>query len=121
MTSKLSVERVLERPRPDQWADDELLTLAEAARLFWPRGPLTEETLRTAVRDGRLPVSEIARKFFVTKTALRELNVCTPRIAPVDRRADADDGEEPYAASLRSMGRCAAQPRAGRRSLTRRS
>ncbi len=79
MGSKLSTERIIERPSPDEWDADELLTLAEAARLFWPKGPITEETLRTAVRDGRLPVSEIARKLFTTKRALAELNVCRPR------------------------------------------
>jgi hypothetical protein len=30
------------------------------------------------VRDGRLPISEIAGKFFVTKTALRCLTLCEP-------------------------------------------
>ena len=104
MSSKLTVERVLERPLPEQWAEDELMTLAEAARLHWPRGPLTEETLRTAVRDGRLPVSEIARKLFVTKAALRELNVCKPRPAP-GFSAERCDNEGDFAASIEAMGR----------------
>ena len=82
MVSKLTTERVTERPSPEQWEDDELMTLAEAAKLHWPKGPITEETLRTAVRDGRLPVSEIARKLFTTKTALRVLSVCALRAAP---------------------------------------
>lgn len=79
MVSKLKITRVLERPAPEQWATDELMTLAEAARLFWPSGPLSEETLRTAVRDGRLPVSAIARKLFTTKRALSALHVCELR------------------------------------------
>ncbi len=79
MVSKLKITRVLERPDPQSWAEDELMTLAEAALLFWPSGPLSEETLRTAVRDGRLPVSEIARKLFTTKRALTALHVCTTR------------------------------------------
>ena len=44
--------RVAERPDPRDWDDYELLTLPEAAGLFWPRGPLTVATLRTAIRDG---------------------------------------------------------------------
>jgi hypothetical protein len=112
VSSKLTVERVLERPSPDLWAEDELMTLAEAARLFWPKGPLTEETLRTAVRDGRLPVSEIARKLFVTKAALRELNVCKPRptTAPTSS-SDPSDDEGDFVASIEAMGRHPPQAR----------
>ena len=54
------------------------MTLGEAAALFWPDGPFSERTLRTAVRDGRLPISQVAGKFFVTKVALRVLSVCEP-------------------------------------------
>lgn len=89
MVSKLKITRVLERPDPQSWAEDELMTLAEAARLFWPSGPLSEETLRTAVRNGRLPVSEIARKLFTTKRALTALHVCTLR--PTEQRTARDD------------------------------
>lgn len=72
------LDRVKARPRPDMWRDDELMTLAEAAALHWPDGPLTETSLRTAARDGRLPISQIAGKFFVTRVALRSLTVCEP-------------------------------------------
>jgi hypothetical protein len=66
--------RVAERPDPRDWDDYELLTLPEAAGLFWPRGPLTVATLRTAIRDGRLGVTVIARKFFVTPASIREMS-----------------------------------------------
>ena len=69
--------RVNLRPNPALWQDDELMTLAEAAALLWPQGPISERTLRTAVREGRLPISKVAGKFFVTLTALRLLSVCT--------------------------------------------
>jgi hypothetical protein len=60
-------DRVAQHPNPAAWEDDELMSLGEAARLFWPHGPITERTLRTAIRDGRLPISQVAGKFFVTK------------------------------------------------------
>ncbi|EKS34516.1 hypothetical protein [Afipia broomeae] len=78
MTKHTRPDRVRTRPDPAQWHEDELLTLGEAAALYWPDGPLTETTLRTAARDGRLPISQIAGKFFVTKAALRCLTVCKP-------------------------------------------
>lgn len=75
-------DRVAQRPDPAAWGDDELMTLAEAARLHWPDGPITERTLRTAVRDGRLPISRLAGKFFVTRRALAALSNCEPVPAP---------------------------------------
>lgn len=56
MATKPDLSRVLERPNPSDWADDELLTLPEAAELFWPRGPLKTASLRTAARDGQLAI-----------------------------------------------------------------
>jgi hypothetical protein len=32
--------RIEQRPSPKDWSEDELLTLEEAAALFWPDGPL---------------------------------------------------------------------------------
>ena len=54
------------------------MTLAEAVELFWPEGPLTLASLRTAVRDGRLPVAVIAGKHLTTKAAVRSMSVCRP-------------------------------------------
>ncbi|WP_027574000.1 hypothetical protein [Bradyrhizobium sp. WSM1743] len=68
--------RICARPDPATWRDDELMTLAEAAALFWPEGPLTETSLRTAVRDHRLAISRIAGKFFTTKRAIAALEIC---------------------------------------------
>ncbi|MCJ2006262.1 hypothetical protein [Methylobacterium sp. J-092] len=67
--------RVAARPRTEEWADDELLTLPEAAALFWPAGPITTNTLRTAERDGTLTVTKVAGKFFTTPMAIRRMGV----------------------------------------------
>jgi hypothetical protein len=71
--------RVAKRPRPDEWQDHELLTLPEAAALFWPDGPLTTTSLRTAVRDRQLEVAIIAGKFLTTKAAIRRMSTCSLR------------------------------------------
>jgi hypothetical protein len=78
----LGPERVRARPDPGQWGDDELMSLAEAAALFWPHGPLTTTSLRTAVRDRRLDVAEIAGKILTNKLAIRRMCVCGPRGEP---------------------------------------
>lgn len=67
--------RIADRSRIEEWADDELLTLPEAAALFWPAGPITTNTLRTAERDGTLTVTKVAGKFFTTPMAIRRMGV----------------------------------------------
>lgn len=62
--------RIKARPDPTLWGDDELLTFQEAAALFWPDGPLTASSLRTAYRAGDLEVTLIARKLLTTKRAI---------------------------------------------------
>jgi hypothetical protein len=66
-------QRVADRPRVEEWTDDELLTLPEAAALFWPDGPITTNTLRTAGRDGTLAITKVAGKFFTTPMAIRRM------------------------------------------------
>jgi hypothetical protein len=70
--------RVAKRSSPDEWQDFELLTLPEAAALFWPGpdGLLTTTSLRTAVRDRQLEVAVIAGKFFTNKAAIRRMCAC---------------------------------------------
>ena len=65
--------RVESRPSPDQWGEDELLTLEEATCLFWPDGPLTTTSLRTAQRDGQLAVARIAGKVLTTRGAVETM------------------------------------------------
>ena len=42
--------RARKRPRPEEWRDDELMTLVEAVVVFWPDGPLTVRSLRTEIK-----------------------------------------------------------------------
>lgn len=71
--------RILERPHPHLWGDDELLTLPEAAALFWPQGPLATRSLRTAVRAGQLGTVTIAGKMLTTKRQLARMAECENR------------------------------------------
>ncbi|MGU3420805.1 hypothetical protein [Methylobacterium sp. D54C] len=74
--------RIAERPRVEEWTDDELLTLPEAAALFWPTGPITTNTLRTAGRDGALAITKVAGKFFTTPMAIRRMGHDEADVAP---------------------------------------
>lgn len=65
--------RIAARPETTLWSDDELLTLPEAAALFWPAGPITVHTLRTAARDRSLAITVVARKHFTTPLAIRRM------------------------------------------------
>lgn len=76
---KAAPPRVVMRRDPAQWSDVELMSLYEAAALFWPDGPLTVTSLRTAVRDGKLGVTEIAGKLLTTKAAIAEMSICSVR------------------------------------------
>jgi hypothetical protein len=98
-------DRVAQRPDPAAWGEDELMSLGEAARLHWPDGPITERTLRTAVRDGRLPISRFAGKFFVTRRALAVLSNCepTPVSHPSREPEVATNGFEDDLAAVRRM------------------
>jgi hypothetical protein len=66
--------RVRHRPNPQDWADDELMTLAEAAALFFPTGhPLTLSSLRNATRAGQLAIVTVAGKHLTTPRAVKVL------------------------------------------------
>jgi hypothetical protein len=75
-THHVMPSRVVERSDPNQWGDHELLNFKEAVALFWPSGPLSVHSLRTAHRTGQLAVAEIAGKFFTTKAAITEMGLC---------------------------------------------
>jgi hypothetical protein len=77
--------RIAARPNAVDWRDDEVLTLPEAAVLFFPDGPLVEKSLRVAARDGDLAISRIAGKVFTTAGAVREM--IRPARAPGATRA----------------------------------
>ncbi len=73
MAPRPPLERLKARPKQDEWDDDELLSLAEAAALFFPRGPLTVASLRIACQRGELACVQICGKGFTTPRALREM------------------------------------------------
>lgn len=52
------------------------MSLPEAAALFFPAGPLTTTSLRTARATGKLDVVEIAGKHLTTKAAIARMSVC---------------------------------------------
>jgi hypothetical protein len=61
------------RPDREDWGLDDLLTLPEAAALYWPDGPVTVSTLRTAIRRGQLPVARLGRRFLTSRRAIEEM------------------------------------------------
>ena len=81
------IDRVAQRPDFKEWDLDEIMNLGEAARLLWPDGWVSERFLRSAVREGRLPISRLAGKIFVTRRALAALSTCEPL-----RIRDPEDG-----------------------------
>lgn len=97
-------DRVAERPDPSAWGEDELMSLNEAARLFWPGGFITERNLRHAVRAGRLPISRLSGKHLVTRRALSRLSECTAIRSP-DGEDDDKGGTSGYLAELAAIGR----------------
>ena len=76
--------RVRARPCPELWNDDEPMTLVEAAAVFFPNGPLTLSSLRTAVCAGQLAVARVAGKDLTTPKAIKQL--VTPCLAAKQNR-----------------------------------
>lgn len=64
------------------------MSLDEAVRVFWPEGPVTVSTLRNAIRDRKLNVCVLGRRFLVTPAALAEMTACRPlaEIGEVDMK-----------------------------------
>src|SRR5258708_5064336 len=70
-TDKLA--RAKARPDPAQWGEDEVMTLIEAAVVFFPQGPLTLSSLRRAAAAGTLEIAKVAGKDLTTPRAIRKL------------------------------------------------
>jgi hypothetical protein len=87
MAPRPSLERLRTRPRADAWGDDELVSLAEAAALFFPFGPLTASSLRAARRRGELACVEVCGRAFTTPRAIRDMR--TPSLASDPSQGDA--------------------------------
>ena len=82
-TDKL--HRAKTRPSPAQWADDEVMTLVEAAAVFFPHGPLTLSSLRSAAPPERLKSRKVAGKDLTTPRAIRKLVKPSCRAAKPNR------------------------------------
>ena len=65
--------RAKTRPDPAQWGEDEVMTLVEAAAVFFPEGPLTLSSLRRAAAAGTLEIAKVAGKDLTTPRAIRKL------------------------------------------------
>jgi len=83
--------RVRARPDPAQWGEDEVMTLVEAAAVFFPHGPLTLSSLRRAACAGTLEIAKVAGKDLTTPHAIRKLVKPSCRAAKPSRR---DSGSE---------------------------
>jgi hypothetical protein len=68
------------RPAPDDWGDDESMTLVEAVTVFFAEGPLTVSSLRTEIANGRLATAKVSGRYFVTPANLKAL--FEPRTLP---------------------------------------
>ena len=82
--------RAQQRPRPEQWATDEVMTLAEYAAVFWPAGPVTVSSLRTEIAKGRLTPARVRGLLWITPASVRALFQPEPaRACPDVRKAPA--------------------------------
>jgi hypothetical protein len=88
-TDKLA--RAKARPDPAQWGEDEVMTLIEAAVVFFPHGPLTLSSLRRAATAGTLEIAKVAGKDLTTPRAIRKLVKPSCRAEKPSRR---DSGSE---------------------------
>lgn len=93
-------------------------TLAEAAQRFFPAGTVTQRSLRTEVMKGRLRVTRIAGKDFVSESAIRAmLEACTcPARAKAQDSISGDIDTAPTSGSS-SMARAKSAQTAARTTL----
>ena len=109
------LRRLVGRPAVYQWADDEIVTLEEARALFFPNGPLTVKSLRSAVRLGQLASDSIAGRLYTTPSAVRSLlepqlrrdakDTCGSAESMDDRRSPRSDREAEVPSVARRRGR----------------
>jgi hypothetical protein len=92
-------DRVLRRPDPASWSNDELLALHEAVALLCPRGPLKVSSLRTAIAAGQLAHVRIAGRIYTTLAALEMMIECRRRTT-VGRRSGGPMDWEAHLATL---------------------
>lgn len=90
--TKPKIDRVAARPSISMWRRDELMTYGEAAALVFPN-LLSERSLRRAAAQGRIPISVVNGRHFVTLDALEKLSVCTPLTDLYDGDESTDDSK----------------------------
>lgn len=73
MAPRPALNRLTTRPSAGEWQNDELISLAEAAALLFPRGPLNAKSLRLACRRDELEHVVICGKTYTTLDALRRM------------------------------------------------
>ena len=64
------------RPDPDDWSDDDPMTLIEFATVFSLTYPITVSAMRTEIGRGRLAASMIGGAYYVTPASVRALFLC---------------------------------------------
>jgi hypothetical protein len=72
-----NLHRAAERPRAEDWALDEPMTLYEAVAIHWPHGPAKVSTLRNEILAGRLPYRRIGNSYCVTREGLKMFGQCS--------------------------------------------
>lgn len=78
------VDRTPGRPRPEDWGDDDPMTLLEFAKVFSDRYPVTISSMRQAIAEQRLVASYLRGCYWVTPANVREMFLCpVPRRVPV--------------------------------------
>lgn len=92
MTSALT--RVTRRPKPEDWADDAPMTLAEAVAVFSDDYPMTVSTLRTEIRKSRLTPARVAGTLYVTPAQIKALFRC-PAMPKAPGSTSAGGGSTP--------------------------
>ena len=77
------------RPAPNDWDDDEPMTLVEAVEVFFADGPLTVSSLRSEIANGRLATAKVAGRYYVTPANLKALFEPRILLCPESQKAPA--------------------------------
>src|ERR1700754_3942805 len=99
--------RARARPDPAQWGEDEVMTLVEAAVVFFPHGPLTLSSLRRAAAAGTLEIAKVAGKDLTAPRAIRKLVTPSCRAAKPSHRASGSERTMKPGSSSTGDGRSA--------------
>jgi hypothetical protein len=94
--------RVKARPNPNDWGDDDCMTLIEAVSVFFPHGPLTLSSFRTEIAAGRLEVARVAGKDLTTPRAIRKMVTPSRAVKPSHRDSGTAPTLTPGSSSIES-------------------